>query len=183
MHPSQWDNPDNSVFCALTVYLLKLLWISATWEESLSIPKLILRNQVQICRYADSHRSRKTTLQRSVISTFCLITWLHNRTIEAHQMCLDSPFPVGPQNKVHTCERPSCQELAHVAQMIPQWTGEWAWCHPLPRAASLTPYKDLHHMVLMAFSLLAQVGCFSTGWSHEVKSGAMCGGASLFACV
>lgn len=61
---------------------------------------------------------------------------------------------------MHTCERLPHQELAHVAQLIPWWTGGWAWCHPLPCAASPAPYKDLHHMVLMAPSLLTQVGFF-----------------------
>lgn len=94
------------------------------------------------------------------------------------------PFPGGPRNKMHTCERLPRQELAHVAQLIPQWTGGWAWCHPLPSAAFSAPYKDLHHMVLMALSLLAPLYplrwvVFPQGWGciylFRVMAGAMCG--------
>lgn len=124
-----------SVLSRFTLYLLKLLCISATWEESLSVfwayPEKLGAPDVRL-------QSRKTIPETSVISIFSLITWLHNRTVQANMSGL--PFP---QKKLYTSERLPRHELAHVAQLISQWTGGWAWCHPMPCAASLAPYKDL----------------------------------------
>lgn len=151
------------VLSRFIVYLLKLLWISATWEESLSIPQLIPSRHVSELTAITAEKPPQLRPAQSS-ALFGLITWLHNRPVEAHQTCLASLFPRRPsREKPHTCERLPCQELAHVAQLTPQWTGGWAWCHPLPHAASPAPYKDLHHMVPMVLSLLAQVGCFSKG--------------------
>lgn len=82
------------------------------------------------------------------------------------QTCLASVFPGGPLEKSHTCERLQCQVLAHVAQLNPEWTGEWAHRHLLPCSAPSAPYKDLHHMVIIMHSLLDQVNCFFHRGKH-----------------
>lgn len=153
-----------SVLSRFTVYLLKLLRISATWKESLSISELILRNQERIhIRALTAFGAEK---QSHNAQSSALFVWSHDyiTRLLKHTKRVWLPLSLAAIETKCTPARGSPrQELAHVAQLIPQWTGGWAWCHPLPCVASPAPYKDLHHMVLMALSLLAQVGCFSTG--------------------
>lgn len=106
-------------------------------------------------RQPSERKNSITVLSHQHFSHFSRSHDYITRLVKCTERVWPRPFLAAVETKTHTCERLPCQEPAHVAQLMPQWTGGRAWCHPLPGAVSPAPYKDLHHMVLMVLSLPA----------------------------